>query len=561
MAHIDKSFDKKYQEYQIPKKQKTMEEICFPKKYELQIPQKFVPQYINPKTSNKSILIFHKIGAGKTCTAINVGEAWKHTRDVIFVAPASLISNFRNEMRTQCANDEYITPKEREQLKHHHPSSKEYKQIIQTSNERIDKYYQIYSYNKFADGLINKTISLKNAILMIDEVQNIVSEKGSYYHTINEAIKKAPSNLRIVLLSATPLYDRPVEIALTMNLLRIPLLFPTGREFDKMFIKDDKAINLNKFKEMITGYVSYFRGAPPYTFPTSIVKHVNCIMSDFQYRSYLTVIENESREIKQHRTKSGFKKGQLKELPNDFFIGTRIVSNIAFPEKRINESGLKILNGRYLKLNHLEKYSIKFFKILRRINKLTGTAFIYSNFKGYGGLTSLSKILEGNGYKNYTEHGEGKRRYAFWTGDESHESRDEIKSVFNQANNYNGSKLKILLISSAGKEGLSLYRCQQAHIIDPYWNQSRLDQIIGRAVRYCSHKDMDIDKQLVKVYIYVATHPNEKETIDQHIVKIAAKKDKLIKQFELALKEVAVDCKLFKNANVFKGEDDIQCVR
>lgn len=90
---------------------------------------------------------------------------------------------------------------------------------------------------------------------------------------------------------------------------------------------------------------------------------------------------------------------------------------------------------------------------------------------------------------------------------------------------------------------------------------SRLEQIIGRAVRYCSHKDMPENKRVVKVYIYITTHPNEKETIDQHIKNMALNKDKLIEQFSTAMKEAAIDCQLFKNANVYKDDDenDIKC--
>ena len=47
-----------------------------------------------------------------------------------------------------------------------------------------------------------------------------------------------------------------------------------------------------------------------------------------------------------------------------------------------------------------------------------------------------------------------------------------------------------MIISSAGAEGISLTGVRQVHIMEPYWNVSRLDQVIGRAVRYCSHKDV-----------------------------------------------------------------------
>lgn len=550
----------KYGEYKIPKKQKSFDEICFPKKYELQIPQKFVPEYIGPKTNNKSVLVFHKIGSGKTCTAIRIGEAWKKHRRVIFVAPASLLGNFRNELRSMCAGNEYLSQKNRDELKKHHPNSKEYKRIIEDSDDKIDKYYDIYSYNKFVDAIKNNDISFRNKIVIIDEVQNVVSEEGSFYKEIYNALSRAPSDLRIVLLSATPIFDNPSEIALTFNLMRIPLQFPTGKEFNKMFIDDkNNVINIDKFKSMITGYVSYYRGAPPYTFPECKIKYVKCIMHDFQYKSYLTVLETEKMEYKNHIREKGFREGEIKKLQNYFFIGTRIISNIAFPNKKINESGLKMLDKRNITLNNLETYSCKFYKIITKLKKLSGTAFVYSNFKGYGGLKSFSKILDAFGYKNYKDHGEGSKRYAVWSGDENLAYREEIKAVFNNANNSSGKKLKLLLISSAGKEGLSLFRCQQVHIIEPYWNISRLQQIIGRAVRYCSHRDMDPEKRLVKVSIYLAVHPKEKETVDQKIVKIAAYKDKPIKQFEKALKEVAVDCELFKNANVFEGEEPIKC--
>ena len=189
---------------------------------------------------------------------------------------------------------------------------------------------------------------------------------------------------------------------------------------------------------------------------------------------------------------------------------------------------------------------------MKKIYRSFGTSFVYSNFKGYGGLKSFAKVLDYHGFKNYADFGEGHKRYALWTGEEKTELKDEIKAVFNQESNYNGSKIKILLLSPSAKEGISFKRIQQAHIMEPYWNISRLEQIIGRAVRYCSHKDMADDKRIVKVYIYITSHPNEQETIDQHIKKMAFRKDKLIEQFATAMKEAAIDCELFKSANVYK---------
>lgn len=566
--------NKKYKQYTIPKKRKTYEEICFPKKFELQPQQKFLAEYMSPRTPYKGLLVFHQIGSGKTCTAVRIGEKWKRKRRIMVLLPASLIGNFRGELRSYCADNEYLTEKEREKLKKFHPSSKEYKEIINKSDERINKYYDIYSYNKFVDLALEKKIKLKNTLLIVDEIQNMVSEGGLFYETIYKTVKKGPKDLLVVLLSATPMFDKPVEIALTMNLLPLPMELPVGVEFEKMFITSKKITNSNKkyykaknldmFKEMIKGYVSYYRGAPPYVFPEATIKYVKCEMSEFQYRSYLTVQQaEEKREGRDVRIRKyqAFRKGEILELPNNFFIGTRIISNIAFPNKDIDVAGFKSFKGSCLKMDNLQKYSIKFYKIIQKINRSSGPVFVFSNFRGYGGIESFITVLEAQGYINYATYGEGRKRFAIFSGEESLKLKEEIKAVYNQLSNSNGSRLKIILGSPAIKEGISLLRTRQVHIMEPYWTQARLDQIAGRVLRTCAHAGLDEEKRTVKIYIYMATHPDEEETIDQYIRKLSFNKNRLISEFELALKEAAIDCKLFKNANVYpeEGEQDIKC--
>ena len=82
-----------------------------------------------------------------------------------------------------------------------------------------------YIRNKFIEYITEDSISFRNKVLIIDEIQNLISEKGVYYKILHHAIKEAPSSLRIVLLSATPMFDKPIEIALTMNLLNYRLKY------------------------------------------------------------------------------------------------------------------------------------------------------------------------------------------------------------------------------------------------------------------------------------------------------------------------------------------------
>lgn len=554
--------EKKYAKYKISGRKKSLKQICYPNNYKLQMPQQFLAKYISKNTPYKGILIFHKIGAGKTCTAVRIGEEWKKDRKIIVLTPASLVNNFKDELRSKCAGNSYISDKQRLTLDKLHPSSDEYKKIIEKSDNKIDKYYNIMSYNKFINDYEENKINLNNSILIIDEIQNMISEQGIYYKTIYNAIKKGPSNLRIVLLSATPIFDKPLEIALTMNLLKLPKEFPNNsKDFSNMFLKCNKGVyeakNLDLFKNMIKGYISYYRGAPPYVFPEEVIKFVKCEMENFQYKSYVTVLNNETNKSGIMKIKdSVFKEGQIRNMPNNFFIGTRLISNIAFPNKGIGEIGYNSLTDNKMKLDNLKKYSIKFYKIMVKLKYARGPILIYSNFKEYGGIKTLVKILEYHGYKNYDKNGEGRKRFAIWSGDESKEYKNEIKTVYNRENNHNGSKIKIILLTPSAKEGVSFKRVQQMHILEPYWNWSRMMQIIGRAVRYCSHKDLDEDKRLVRIYIYISTKKNIK-TIDKYIKNMAETKKALINEFTNAMKESAIDCRLFSKAN--KLDDPYVC--
>ena len=73
-----------YKKYYIPKKQKSFKEICFPKEFSLQPQQLFLAEYMGPQSLYKQngILVFHQIGAGKTCAAVNIAEQWKKKRNI-----------------------------------------------------------------------------------------------------------------------------------------------------------------------------------------------------------------------------------------------------------------------------------------------------------------------------------------------------------------------------------------------------------------------------------------------------------------------------------------------
>lgn len=549
----DKNFynkiNRKYKRFKIKKDNKSYEKWCNPKEYTLQLPQQFLSNFINPKTPYMDILIYHRIGSGKTCTAIQIAEKFKKEKRIIVVVPASLRGNFRNELRGFCTGNTYMTEKERKEISKLNHDDDRYMEIIENTDNRIDEYYEIYSYNKFVEMIEGETLNLKNAILIIDEIQNMISEQGRYYQILYNAINNAPKDLRIVLLSATPMFDKPNELALTLNLLRLKKKMPTGKEFNKLFVKTTKKsdgtynykiINEDIFKSYIKGYVSYYLGAPEFVFPNTTIKYVDCVMSDFQYSAYKKISEYEET--------------YEDELSNDFYIGTRMISNIIFPNKTLDDKGFKQLTDVMIRKN-LDKYSCKFGVIIEKIEKTSGKVFVYSNFKEYGGLMSFIKVLEAFGYKDYAKHGVGKKRFCSWTGDSNDQYKNEIRNVYNQKKNINGHYIKIFLGTQSIKQGVSLLNVRQAHIIDCYWNWSGMSQIIGRVSRFCSHKEMEEKKRNVKVYLYRAVSKDERiETVDKYMIKLALSKHKLIEQFEKAIMESAIDCSLNYNANNSNGK-------
>jgi superfamily II DNA or RNA helicase len=547
---------KKYNKYKISETQKSMRKICFPHGYQLQIQQKFLEKFYKNEDM-KGILIYHEIGAGKTCVMIRMAESLKKERKILVVVPASLRDNFKTELRSPCAGNSYLTDIERQKLKTLTPSSIEYRNIIKISDERINKYYQIISYNQFIDYYHHGKLKLNNTFLIIDEIHNMISTGGTFCNTLEEAIEKAPKTLKLAFGTATPIFDRPIESAILLNMIpggkKIPIngfekKFMNIKETSHGFVYTPK--NIDIYRDALIGKVSYYRGAPAIAYPKQNLKLVKIKMSPFQLKMYKFFLGNTKLHPIDHVNEV---------VSNSFYLSSRLASNFVFPNGHIGQKGVDSLQDKHL--SQLDKYSPKMNRIYNKIKKCQGPVFVYSSFKEYCGILTMVRILEYHGYLNVMTHGSGKKRYAIWSGDENDETKGRIKTIFNKAENKDGSQLKVMLGSPSIKEGVSLLRVKEVHVLEPYWNMSRMDQVIGRAIRYCSHKDLPPEEREVDVYIYLATHPDVKESIDQRIMFMAYQKQKITKEFKLAMKEAAIDCHLFSKGNVYPGEDKIVCYK
>jgi superfamily II DNA/RNA helicase len=198
--------------------------------------------------------------------------------------------------------------------------------------------------------------------------------------------------------------------------------------------------------------------------------------------------------------------------------------------------------------------SPKIVHMIENIEKGPKPALIYSQFIRKG-LSVVAKYLEKKGWTRYNPNsGESithAKRYCIISGDVKPEDRTKTIRAFNSSANMYGDIINCILISETGAEGLDLAHLREVHILEPYWDFSRILQVQGRAIRKGSHADLPENERTVQTYIYVST-PNKKardsskfkenESIDERFLRNAMRKYKLIETFLTAMKEVSIEC-------------------
>jgi hypothetical protein len=227
------------------------------------------------------------------------------------------------------------------------------------------------------------------------------------------------------------------------------------------------------------------------------------------------------------------------------------------------------LDGMY-KYERIGDYSSKIKSILDMIINSNGIVLIYSQFV-YGGIIPLALALEELGFKR-NESGRGKTlfkdkkkdinvfnlngktsttkfspaKYAIISGNASisPDNDSEIKTLTSQKNR-DGELIKVVLITQAGTEGIDMKNLRQIHVMEPWYNLNRLEQVIGRARRNCSHVDLPIEERNFELYLHASRLSNtEVETVDTMLYRIAESKSIKMGQVTRVLKSVAVDCLL-----------------
>jgi hypothetical protein len=253
---------------------------------------------------------------------------------------------------------------------------------------------------------------------------------------------------------------------------------------------------------------------------------------------------------------------------------------------------------KYLSPEGLKIYSPKFLKMLENIEapEHRGLHLIYSQFRTLEGIGIIKLMLEANGYAQFkikqvggnwmldtTPTERSKPKFALYTGTETQEEKEIIRNVFNGAwkyvpptlekqlreintDNKYGEVIKIIMITASGAEGISLRNVRYVHITEPYWHPVRIQQVIGRARRICSHQELPEELRTVDVFLYLMSFSKQQLesdkslelrlkdrskidnltaiTSDQALYEIASLKEEVTDKLLTAIKESSIDCSI-----------------
>ena len=691
--------------------------------------QVFVKHFLSPHSPYNGMLLYHGLGTGKTMTAVGVCEEMRHymksigQRKPIYVICSHNISqNFKQALFDENMLPDNLNPLSPETLpiymaeilREMNPTMKfphmTKEKLGSMMRKFVKTHYVFMGYTKFGMeiaallqdagkgkkiGEISKRNIRKrfsNTMIVVDEVHNIRHQANSgdseKYQTRGKVgellmlVARYADNMRLLLMSATPVFDSPLEIVQIANLLnandkrstidrsqvfymkdrpdkgeregdfRVSIEIvgggleedsagledisskfekdenstdisagntddKTGKgdgsleldiekvDFDKY--KNDDKVEVGKalLKRKLNGYVSFVRGENPYSFPFRIYPHLFeksrtfAVTQTNRYEEkqdssepipYPTLAYDGTEIAVENRLKytclyadplSDYQKQVYEDLvqtmlesetKQSFTWGRWVQSlNIVFPGNRIGDEGfqsvMNVVGEKYSykgeKIFSKEKlgtYSAKIASILSCIERGSGISLVYSQYL-YSGITSMALALEEAGYSRYgfdnllnKRHGESKGKYMLITG-ESKLTPDMMKVVTSEANK-DGELIQVVLISEAGSEGIDFKNIRQVHIMEPWYNLNRMEQVIGRAIRYKSHCALPFTKRNVEIYLHTAytgelgsldgsSSPAVKETMDAYIYRVYAEPKAIqIGQVNRLLKQTAVDLHL-----------------
>ena len=298
--------------------EKKVNELCQNRIFELSPHQLFVKNFLSTQTPYNSILLFHGLGTGKTCSSIQVAEEMRLylnkmniNKKIIIVASPVVQENYKlqlfDERKLKKVGDKWDIKSctGNAIIKEINPidSSISREKLVKLIKRKIRDGYNFMGYNMFSN-FINKIMNkygirdndderdkkrkamlikneFSNRLIVIDEVQNIrnVKDSDKIKESSNNFLKlvKYADNLKLVLLTATPMFNAPQEIVWLLNLMnindsRVPINVSDVFDKDGELLIDPVGGEVGKeiLERKMRGYISYVKGENVFTFPNPI---------------------------------------------------------------------------------------------------------------------------------------------------------------------------------------------------------------------------------------------------------------------------------------------------
>lgn len=698
--------------------------------FELTPVQRIVSRFLHPLTPYQGLLLYHGVGVGKTCTAVTIAEQFLEVSPhmkVIVIVPQALKENFKRTVfddtklvwdagerqwqTRQCTGTSYLD--RLGLLNNPDLHTVQYK----VEEDRRSRY-TITGYQAFAnwiertlqkslpasadsmDPALRQTAEndvlrrlFSDHLIIVDEAHNLrdtggegsgaggggpdavakgEAEDAAGGKALNPFLRRIVLNaegLRLVLMTATPMYNSAPEIVLLLNYL---IMNDTKSEkarlrTETLFSRDGRLIDgapaVKALEKAARRYVSYMRGENPYTFPlrmrpaaaaatpatewpelsatkrpvdlTEVADALNSLPLVFTE----PVAGSPPEVALRGATRSAAAAVAITEeepaVVSDSMLDLRMqMANITYPNGMYGTGGWDNYFNRLTMSGGDRKYRVftpkaqpegpfsvdtvfsgdglrthapKIHRIVESIKKARGICFAYSRYIKAGALP-LAIALERAGFQRRMADGRlipvlasvppvapvcaicGERSGADHPADHPHRpacyilltSEDDLSPNFaglvRQATTWSsdpefgplGSNVKVVIGSQVASEGLDLKCIREMHVLDAWYHLNRTDQIIGRAIRYCSHTALRPIEQrqglpamaLNNCLIYLhalrvgasadGTLPGF-ESADMYAYRIAIEKAIAVGHVQRLLKRHAWDCQLELEAITFAG--------
>lgn len=414
--------------------------------------------------SSDGVIVAHRVGAGKTLTSI--AAAVKSGKPIEVVTPASLTPNFEKELK---------------------------KHVRGEVDARIRSYERVARDTKDGEGIDPQRF------LILDEAHRLRNSGTDMAAAIRPIAAKAHKRL---LLTGTAIYNQPADIAPLANIAAGSTVLPQDEAaFNSRFIRETEikpgliqrlrgvkpGIKKNlqnqlELEDALRGRIDLHDEASIEDFPTQIDEHVHVPMSAKQKDVYDTLMNVAPLHVRL-KIKSGLppSKQEARNL-NAFVTGTRQASLSPRPYSKKMTDEDEAQN------------TPKIQEAARRLAQMRATderfrGVVYSNYID-AGLRPYEKALQ-------------QKKIPFETLTGSLSAKQKAKLVLN----YNSGKTPVLLVSSSGTEGLDLRGTKLVQVLEPHWNNSKIEQVVGRGVRYQSHSHLPAEERKVLVQRFYSSLP------------------------------------------------------